>query len=177
MSREKRGLNIKEVAVFGMLGGLMYISKMVMEFLPNMHLVGVLTMAYTLVYRKKALYPLYVFVLLIGLLNGFNTWWIPYLYIWTVLWGVTMLLPQGLPKKWATVMYMTVCALHGFLYGVLYAPAQALFFGLDWKGTIAWIAAGFPFDLIHGVSNFAAGILVLPIASMIRLAEKHSGFV
>ena len=73
MSRGKRGLNIKEVAVFGMLGGLMYISKMVMEFLPNMHLVGVLTMAYTLVYRKKALYPLYVFVLLIGLLNGFNT--------------------------------------------------------------------------------------------------------
>ncbi len=172
MSREKRGLNIKEVAVFGMLGALMYISKMVMEFLPNMHLVGVLTMAYTLVYRKKALYPLYVFVLLIGLLNGFNTWWIPYLYIWTVLWGITMLLPQHLPKKWAAVMYMAVCALHGFLYGVLYAPAQALFFGLDWKGTLAWIAAGFPFDLIHGVSNFAAGALILPIASVIRLAEK-----
>ena len=168
----KGRLNIKEVAVFGMLGALMYISKMVMEFLPNMHLVGVLVMAYTLVYRKKALYPLYVFVLLTGLLNGFNTWWVPYLYIWTVLWGATMQLPQHLPKKWAAVMYMAVCALHGFLYGVLYAPAQALFFGLDWKGTLAWIAAGFPFDLIHGVSNFAAGVLILPIASVIRLAEK-----
>lgn len=165
-------LNIKEIAVFGMLGALMYISKMVMEFLPNMHLLAALTVAYTLVYRKKALYPIYVFVLLTGLLNGFNTWWIPYLYIWTVLWGATMLLPQKMPQKLAPIVYMVLCSLHGFLYGVLYAPAQALFFGLDWQGTLAWIASGLPFDVIHGVSNFAAGALVIPIASMLRLAEK-----
>lgn len=172
MRAGKGRLNIKEVAVFGMLGALMYISKMVMEFLPNIHLVGVLVMAYTLVYRKKALYPLYVFVLLTGLLNGFNTWWVPYLYIWTVLWGATMLLPQNMSQKLAPIVYMVVCSLHGFLYGTLYAPVQALFFGLDWKGTIAWIIAGFPYDAIHGVSNFAAGVLILPIASVIRLAEK-----
>ncbi len=165
-------LNIKEIAVFGMLGALMYISKMVMEFLPNMHLLAALTVAYTLVYRKKALYPIYVFVFLTGLLNGFNTWWIPYLYIWTVLWGATMLLPQKMPQKLAPIVYMVLCSLHGFLYGVLYAPAQALFFGLDWQGTLAWIASGLPFDVIHGVSNFAAGALVIPIASMLRLAEK-----
>ncbi len=165
-------LNIKEIAVFGMLGALMYISKMVMEFLPNMHLVGVLIMAYTLVYRKKALYPIYVFVLLTGLLNGFNTWWIPYLYIWTILWGATMLLPRNMPKKLAPIVYMVVCAAHGFLYGTLYAPAQALFFGLDWEGTITWIIAGLPYDAIHGVSNFVAGALVLPIVSILRLAEK-----
>ncbi len=165
-------LNIKETAVFGMLGALMYISKMVMEFLPNVHLLAALTVAYTLVYRKKALYPIYVFVLLTGLLNGFNTWWIPYLYIWTVLWGAAMLLPQKMPQKLAPVVYMVLCSLHGFLYGVLYAPAQALFFGLDWQGTLAWIAAGLPFDMVHGVSNFVAGALVIPITSMLRLAEK-----
>lgn len=165
-------LNIKEIAIFGMLGSLMYISKMIMEFLPNIHLIGVLTIAYTLVYRKKALYPIYVFVLLTGLLNGFNTWWIPYLYIWTILWGVTMLLPKAMPKKLAPIVYMVVCALHGFLYGVLYAPAQALFFGLDWQGTLAWIAAGLPFDLIHGFSNLVAGALILPVVSILRLAEK-----
>ena len=150
----------------------MYISKMVMEFLPNIHLVGVLTMAYTLVYRKKALYPLYVFVILIGLLNGFNTWWIPYLYIWTLLWAVTMLLPKNMPKKLAPFVYMAVCSLHGFLYGTLYAPAQALFFGLDWQGTVAWIIAGLPYDVIHGVSNFIAGTLIVPMVSILRLAEK-----
>lgn len=165
-------LKIKEIAIFGMLGALMYVSKMVMEFLPNIHLVGVLTMAYTLVYRKKALYPLYVFVILIGLLNGFNTWWIPYLYIWTLLWAVTMLLPKNMPKKLAPFVYMAVCSLHGFLYGTLYAPAQALFFGLDWQGTVAWIIAGLPYDVIHGVSNFIAGALIVPMVSILRLAEK-----
>jgi hypothetical protein len=177
MLRRTRRSIVRDTVVFAMLGALMFTSKVLMEALPNVHLIGVMIVALTVVYRARALYPIYVFVMLTGLYGGFSLWWIPYLYVWTVLWGVTMLLPQGLPKKWATVMYMTVCALHGFLYGVLYAPAQALFFGLDWKGTIAWIAAGFPFDLINGVSNFAAGILVLPIASMIRLAEKHSGFV
>ena len=165
-------LNIKETVIFAMLGALMYMSKMIMEFLPNIHLIGVIIVAITVVYRKKALYPIYIFVLMTGLLNGFSTWWIPYLYIWTVLWGGTMLLPKKLPKKAAPKIYMAVSSLHGFLYGVLYAPAQALLFGLDFKGTLAWIAAGFPFDITHGISNFLCGILIVPLIHTIRLADK-----
>lgn len=165
-------INVKETVIFAMLGALMYMSKWLMEFLPNIHLIGVIIVAITVVYRKKALYPIYIFVLIAGLLGGFSTWWVPYLYIWTVLWGMTMLLPKKLPKKAAPVIYMVVCSLHGFLYGVLYAPAQALMFGLDFKGTLAWIAAGFPFDIIHGISNFLCGILIVPLISAIRLADK-----
>ena len=69
---------------------------------------------------------------------------------------------------------MILCALHGFLYGVLYAPAQALLFGLDFQGMLAWIAAGLPFDLIHGVGNFFCGALICPIIAAIRLAEKQT---
>ena len=90
-------ISIREGAVFSMLGAIMYCSKLIMEAFPNIHLIGVLTVAFTVVYRKKALYPIYIFVLLSGLLSGFSTWWIPYLYIWTVLWGVTMLLPENMP--------------------------------------------------------------------------------
>ena len=50
-------LTAREMAVFGMLGSLMYLSKILLEFLPNIHLLGVLTMAYTLVYRKKPSTP------------------------------------------------------------------------------------------------------------------------
>lgn len=167
-------LTVKEAAVFSMLGAVMYCSKELMAFLPNIHLVGVFTMAFTLVYRKKALYPIYVFVLLTGLLSGFSTWWVPYLYIWTVLWGTTMLLPKELPKKIAPLVYMILCGLHGLFYGILYAPAQAIFFGLDFKGMLAWIAAGFSFDLIHGVSNFCCAVLVIPIVRMLKKAEKYS---
>lgn len=167
--------DVKEVAVFGMLGALMYASKMLMELLPNVHLIGVFIVAMTVVYRQKALYPLYIFVFITGLFSGFATWWLPYLYIWAVLWGMAMLIPKNLPKKIAPVVYMTVCALHGLLYGTLYAPAQALIFGLDFKATITWIITGLPWDGIHAVSNFICGLLIVPIITILRHAEKYTG--
>lgn len=167
-------VNIKEIAVFAMLGALMCISKFVMEPLPNMHLLGVFTVAFTVVYRQKALYPIYIFVFLTGALWGFGLWWIPYLYIWTVLWGITMLLPKNMPKKLAPIVYIIVCGLHGFLYGVIYAPSQALLFGLDFKGTLAWIVSGFPFDIIHGISNLCLGVLIVPIAVVLKKTQKFT---
>lgn len=167
-------VNVKEMAIFAMLGAVMYASKMLMEFAPNIHLLGTFIVAFTVVYRKKALYPIYIFVLLTGLLNGFAMWWIPYLYIWTVLWGIVMLLPKNIPSKIKPIVYMAVCALHGFLYGTLYAPTQALLFGLNFKGMITWIIAGLPWDLVHGISNFFCALLVVPIVKVLHLAEKYS---
>ena len=164
-------LTTREVAVFAMLGAIMYASKMIMEIAPNVHLLGTFVIAFTLVYGKKALYPIYVFVLLTGVYAGFATWWVPYLYLWTVLCGVTMLLPKNMPKRIKPLVYMMVCAMHGFLYGILYAPAQAFFFGLNWEGTIAWIMTGLPWDFLHGISNFFCGMLILPIVRALRIAE------
>lgn len=151
----------------------MFASKVMMEFLPNVHLLGVFTVATTVVYRKKALYPIYTYVMLNGFYAGFNIWWLPYLYLWTLLWGGVMLLPKELPKKAKPFIYMGICSLHGFLFGTLYAPAQALFFGLSFKATLAWIAAGIPFDIVHGISNFVCGILICPIISVLRKADKY----
>ena len=166
-------LSIKEIAVFGMLGAMMFASKIVMEFLPNVHLLGVFTISFTVVYRQKALYPIYIYVLLNGLFSGFNTWWVPYLYIWTLLWGATMLLPKNLPKKAKPFIYMGLCALHGFLFGTLYAPAQAIFYGLSFDATLAWIVAGLPYDAIHGVSNLICGVLICPIIVILRKCDKY----
>lgn len=154
-----------------MLGAIMYASKMIMEIAPNVHLLGTFVIAFTIVYRKKALYPIYVFVLLTGVYAGFATWWVPYLYLWTILWGAVMLLPRNMPKKIRPLVYMLVCAAHGFLYGTLYAPAQAFFFGLNFEKTIAWIITGLPWDFVHGISNFFCGLLILPIVRALRIAE------
>lgn len=166
-------LTARETVVFGMLGALMYASKMVMEVAPNVHLLGVFTIAFTVVYRQKALYPIYTYVLLNGIFCGFATWWIPYLYLWTVLWGVTMLLPEKMPKPVRPIVYMSVNACHGFLFGTLYAPAQAILFGYTFKKTIAWIVAGLPWDLVHGVSNFFCGVLIVPIIILLRRLEQN----
>ena len=168
-------LKIRDIVVFAILGTLMFSLKLVMEPLPNIHLVGVIIVAITVVYRVKALYPIYLFVFLFGLYYGFSTWWLPYLYVWTVLWGVVMLLPRNMPRKIAPIVYMVVCSLHGFLYGVLYAPAQALIMNFTFKQTLAWIASGFAFDIAHGVSNLVCGILIVPLINAIRTAEKRVG--
>ena len=158
--------------IFSMLGAIMFCSKLLMDALPNIHLIGALTMTYTLVYRKKALYPIYIFAILTGLYGGFGLWWVPYLYIWTILWGITMLLPKKLEDKFGAIIYPIVCALHGLAYGTLYAPAQAILFGLDFEGMIAWIVAGFPFDIIHAVGNLVAGLLIIPLVKLLRKLEK-----
>ena len=167
-------LTVREIAVFGMLGALMYAAKLALEFLPNVHLLGTFTVALTLTYRKKALYPIYTYVFINGVFAGFAAWWVPYLYLWTILWAAVMVLPKNIPAKWQPLVYMAVNAAHGFLFGTLYAPAQALLYGLDLRSTIAWILAGLPWDLIHGVSNFFTGTLILPLVSALKRAERYT---
>lgn len=150
-----------------MLGMVMFVSKIVMESLPNIHLLGMLTMVYTLVFRFKALIPIYIYVFVNGLYAGFSAWWIPYLYVWTVLWAVTMLLPRQIPRKIACFVYPLVCCLHGLAFGVLYAPAQALMFHLNWEMTVTWVVAGFLFDVFHGAGNLLAGLLIVPLSELL----------
>ena len=163
-------IRVKEIAIFGMLGALMYASKLIMEVLPNVHLLGVFVISITVVYRKKALYPIYTYVLLTGLFAGFSAWWVPHLYLWTILWGAAMLLPQKTPP----IVYILLCGLHGFLYGTLYAPTQALLFGFDFRQTISWIAVGLPWDIAHGISNMVCGMLISPIIHILKIAEQYS---
>ena len=164
-------LSVKEMCVYSMLGTIMFLSKLIMEFLPNIHLVGTLIVAYTLVYRVKALIPLYIYVVLTGIYAGFNMWWVPYLYIWAILWLAVMLLPKGMKPKTGAIVYPIVACLHGLLYGTLYAPAQALMFGFGWGQTLTLIGAGLYFDLIHGIGNLVLGFLIYPLA---RLLTKLS---
>lgn len=152
----------------------MYASKMIKEVAPNVHLLGVFTIAFTVVYRKKALYPIYTYVLLNGIFCGFATWWIPYLYLWAVLWGATMLLPKRIPEKIRPLVYMLLCAAHGFLFGTLYAPAQALLYGLSFQKMVAWIISGLPWDFVHGVSNFFCGILIVPVIKILTFLENKT---
>ena len=166
---------LRQLILFAMLGAIMFISKLVMEALPNIHLVGMLTMAYTVVYRAKALAPIYVYVGLTGLYLGFAPGaWEHNVYIWAVLWGATMLLPQKMPRKVARFVYPAVCCLHGLFFGVLSAPVQAILFGFNFEQTLIWIVKGIGFDVAHAIGNLVAGMLVLPVSELLLKLEKKS---
>ncbi len=173
MKSKKPFLTIREVVLFGLFPAIIYASQLVMSLLPNIHLTGMSIMLMTLLFRWKALIPLYAYVLLVGLFHGFNPWWVPYLYLWTVLWAMAMLIPKKIPDRWALWVYPAVCALHGLLYGTLYAPAQPLMFGYDFKQTVAWILSGLPFDLLHFGGNLVAGMLIFPLLKALRFFTKN----
>ncbi len=166
---------IKEVTVYSMLGALMFCSKIIMELFPNIHFLGMFTVVFTVVFRVKALFPIYIYVMINGLYAGFSMWWIPYLYIWTVLWAVVMLLPKKMPRRVAFFAYMTVVTLHGLSFGILYAPCQMLMYGLDFSGMVAWVIAGFSWDVLHAVGNFAASFLILPLVSLLTKLKLQAG--
>ena len=170
----KPRLDLRHLVIFAMLGTIQFVSKQALEFLPNVELVSTLTMVYTLVYRRRALIPVFLFIFLEGAMWGFSLWWYPYLYLWPVLWGVTMLLPRRMPVWLQVPVYAAVCGLFGLAYGTLYAPYQAaVFLGWDLKKTLAWIAAGFPWDVTHALGNLALGTLIVPLTTLLRRLEKQ----
>lgn len=162
-------LKTRDIAVFAVVAAMMFASKKLMEMIPNVHFLGMFIVALTAVYRFRALIPVYVYIMLDGMFGGFSTWWWPYLYVWAVLWGMAMLIPDKTPKKLRIILYIAVCSLHGFAFGLIYMPAQAYIWGLDLNGAIAWWVSGLPFDLIHGISNLCTGFLIYP---MIRILNR-----
>ena len=163
---------IRDMIVFAMLAALMFAAKVAFEALPNIHPIAMFIMVFTVVYRFKALIPIYLFVLIFGLYYGFSIWWIPYLYIWAVMWAVTMLLPRNMSPTLSMIVYPIVCALFGLTYGILYAPAQAVLFGYDFPTTIKWILTGLPFDAIHALGNLGMGLLVLPLSKTLKKLKQ-----
>ena len=45
--------------------------------------------------------------------------------------------------------------------------------GFTFEQTLAWIAAGFTFDVIHTVGNFAVGLLIYPVSEALNRLTKN----
>ena len=95
------------------------------------------------------------------------------MYIWTVLWAVVMLLPRQMPLWLETPLYCALGAVHGLSFGTLWAPMQALLFGLSFQGTVAWVIAGLPFDVTHAISNATACLLCVPLIKALRRISRQ----
>ena len=170
--KNKDRYRIKEYCVFAALACVMFVSKLLMELAPNIHLIACFTVTFTLVYRRRAIIPVMLFVFITGLFYGFDIWWFPYLYLWPLLHYLALLIPEDASDRKKTMLAIIISTLHGLFYGILYAPFQAIAFHLSFEGMLSWIAMGIPYDLIHAASNAASAFLVVPLA---RLIKKLSG--
>jgi len=169
MYYSKRLDRLRKLILMTIFGVLMYLSQLLLAALPNIHMIALFITVLTVVYRKWALISVYTYAFLNGMYGIYVL--IPYLYVWTILWGMVMLLPKNMKPRIAIIVYSLICGLHGILFGVLYAPAQALLFGFTLEQTFAWIAYGLPYDAMHCAGNIVFSLLSSPLITLLRRLE------
>lgn len=144
----------REVALFGVLGGLTFAGKVAMMSLPNIEPVSLLVMVFAVTFGKKALYPIYVYVMLEFALFGFGLWSAAYLYVWALLALVAWLFRRMTsPLGWAVLS-----AAFGLLFGLLCTPVYVITGGPAFA--FSWWLSGIPFDLTHCAGNFALALVL-----------------
>lgn len=155
--------------MFGMLGGLMFAGKVALMALPNVEPVSLLVMLFAVVFGRKCLYAIYIYVLLELLLHGLHLWVFNYLYVWALLAGVAWLLREmRQPLGWALLS-----GVFGLVFGALCAPVYLVVGGPMYA--VSWWVSGIPFDMIHALSNFViALVLFVPLRTLLeRLYQIH----
>ncbi len=165
-------MRIKDLAVIGMLSALLVAVQYSLSFLPNIELVSLLIIIYTLLLHKKTLYVISLFILLEGFLYGFGLWTINYLYIWFILYGLATVFR----REQSALQWAVISGGYGFSFGALCAIPY-FFMGLP-EGTIrtglqtafAYWISGIPFDITHGIANFIiALVLFKPVYMILNL--------
>ena len=131
------------------MAALIFAAKVALASLPNININAVLIILTTLFFGWRALYTVYVYVLLEGLVFGFSIWWFGYLYIWAILVAVTMLFR----RNDAALFWAVIAAIYGLCFGpLMYLEYFAITGG--WAGFFTMWVAGIPYDLTHCAGNF-----------------------
>jgi energy-coupling factor transport system substrate-specific component len=164
-----RAIKPIDVAVCALGGALLFSLQAAMSPLPNIEPVSLLVVLFTIHFRSRTVFMIYIFALLEGLLFGFGLWWFSYLYIWTILYVVAHFLRDvKQPIVWAVIL-----ALYGLLFGTLTSPTTFITLGAE--AGFAYIVSGFMFDLIHCASNFVLALLLFSpldkVLSKLKSAE------
>lgn len=161
----------RDVATVGLMVAAIEAFKFTMQAMPNIEMTSFLVILFTLCYPRLTLYAIPVFTLMEGMIYGFGLWWVMYLYAWPLLTLVT----RAFSRNDSAFFWAVVSGVFGLLFGALCAVPY-FFIGFISGGAaqglrqmFAWWVAGIPFDLIHGVSNFAIMLaLYRPIGSLLK---------
>ena len=153
-----------DICLMAILGVVMYVLQVALGFLPNIELVSICVVLFTLVFKKRIIGILAVFILLEGLTYGFGTWWFMYLYVWPILAMLTYLFR----KIDTSLGWAILSGAFGLLFGALCSIVYFIIGGIG--GGVAYFLSGIPYDIPHCISNF---VLMLLLYKKLRtLLEK-----
>ena len=147
-------ITVRELTLFGVLGAMTFAAKYVMSGLPNIEPVSLMVMLFAVIFGRKCLYPIYLYVMMEFLFYGLNLWSINYLYIWTVLAVAAYLLRKmEHPLGWAILS-----GTFGLLFGALCGIVDVFIGGFSYAAA-KWVS-GIPFDISHCAGNFVIALLL-----------------
>lgn len=145
----------------GLLTALLFLGQVFMAFLPNIELVSLLILLYTLYLGKKVFWVIYSFIFLEGFLYGFGIWWFSYLYIWSILAAVVYLLR----KNNSALFWAILSGFFGLAFGALCALPYLAAGG--WAAAFSYWVAGLSFDIAHCIGNFILALtLYRPLSKL-----------
>ena len=154
-SRPAGKLSAKEICVLALMAALIFSSKVALASLPNINLNSLLIILTVVFFGWKALYTVYIYVLLEGLVFGFSIWWFGYLYVWAILVIVAMIFR----RNESALIWAVITGIYGLVFGLLmYLEYFAINGG--WEMFFAMWVAGIPYDLTHGISNFVLTLVL-----------------
>lgn len=161
-------LTVREIALFGVLGGLTFAAKLVMSGLPNIEPVSLMVMLFAVTFGKKSIYPIYVYVAMEILVYGIQIWNIYYLYVWLVLAVAAYLMRSNRqPLSWAILS-----AVFGLGFGALCGITDIFVLGGIAPAAAKWVS-GIMFDVIHCASNFLITLLLFkPLRELMEKLYK-----
>lgn len=150
----KSGLTLKDIALIGVMTATLEVGKSALSFVPNVEIVSLFIILYTLFFGSKTVYAIFSFILIEGCLYGFGIWWIMYLYVWPLLSFMTWLIR----KHGSTLVYALLSGIFGLCFGALCAIPYLFIGGI--KTAFSWWIAGIPYDIIHCVGNFTLCLIL-----------------
>ena len=154
MKSSKHLISVREIALFGVLGGLTFAAKLVMSGLPNIEPVSLMVMLFAVTFGKKCVYPTSVYVAMEILVFGINIWNVYYLYVWLILALVAYLMRKNQePLAWAILSGM-----FGLVFGALCGITDIFIMGFG-VAVAKWVS-GIMFDVVHCVANFVIALLL-----------------
>ena len=169
-------LAAKDITILSLCAALMFALKMALIWLPNIHFGALLIIIYTLTFRYKVFYIIYLYVFLEILVFGFNPLWsIGYLYIWSILAGLVLLFHRmENPLGWAVL-----AGAFGLGFGALMAPPFLLLsFGPArfFQSFLPYWVSGIPFDIAHCIGNFAICLFLFkPLTRLMNRLYVRNG--
>ena len=170
MRRSENSLSIRQVILFGILGSFTFALKLGMMALPNIEPVSLLIMVFAVVFGLKALYPVYIYVVLEILYFGLGTWNVCYLYVWPILTVVAWLLR----RMQGSFSWAVLSGVFGLMFGALCGIVDVFIGGLAYAVT-KW-AAGIPFDIAHCMGNFLMALVLFePLRKLVEKLYARMG--